>query len=88
MPGYKVFRKDRNKGRGGGLLMYVKDDIKCKQIDLGSANDMECIVTITLSQQMSFNVIGVYRPPSSDIPFYEHFKNLLKELDNKNNVCF
>ena len=33
MPGYKVFRKDRNKGRGAGLLMYVKDDIKCKQIE-------------------------------------------------------
>jgi exonuclease III len=53
MPGYNVFRKDRNKEMGGGLLMYVKDDIKCKQIDLACANDMECIaITITLSQQM------------------------------------
>ena len=32
---------------------------------------------------MSFNVIGVYRPLSSDITFYEHFKNLLKKLDTK-----
>ena len=34
MPGYKVFRKDRNKGRGGGLLMYMRDDSRCEQIDL------------------------------------------------------
>ena len=45
---------------------------------------MECMaVTITLSQQIAFNVIGVYRPPSSDVTFYEHFKNLLKEFDAK-----
>lgn len=84
MPGYKVFRKDRNKGRGGGLLMYVRDNIRCKQIDLTCVNELECIaITITLSQQMSFNVIGVYRPPSYDVTFYEHFKRLLKLLDTK-----
>lgn len=47
-------------------------------------NEIELIaITITLSQQMSFNVIGVYRQPSSDVTFYEHFKNLLKKLDKK-----
>lgn len=64
--------------------MYVRDDIRCEQIDLTCVNEIECIaITITLSQQMSFNVIGVYRPPSSDVTFYEHFKNLLKKLDTK-----
>lgn len=33
MPGYDVFRKDRDHGRGGGVLLYVKSTIKCKQIE-------------------------------------------------------
>lgn len=64
--------------------MHIRDDIRCKQTDRTCANEIECIaVIIILSPQMSFNVIGVYRPPSSDVTFYEHFKNLLKELDIK-----
>jgi len=64
--------------------MYVKDNIRCEQIDLTCVNELECIaITIILSQQMSFNVIGVYRPPSYDVTFYENFKNLLKVLDTK-----
>lgn len=32
VPGYNIFRKDQNTGRGGGLLMYVKDCINCNEI--------------------------------------------------------
>ena len=60
--------------------MYVKDDIKCTQIALASANAMECIaVTITLSLQMSFNVIGVYIDlPHLTLPFMNISKTCLK----------
>ena len=55
--------------------MYVRDDIRCEQIDLTCVNEIECIA-ITI-------VTGVYRPPSSDVTFYEHFKNLLKKIGHK-----
>lgn len=35
VPGYKMYRYDRNKGKGIGVLMYVKDSLQSKQIDTG-----------------------------------------------------
>ncbi len=50
MPGYDVFRQDRDHGRGGGVLLYVKSTIKCKQIEWHRETDIECVgVNISLS---------------------------------------
>lgn len=74
VPGYNVFRKDRKLGRGGGLLMYVKNHINCKEIDLDCV-DIECMaIRMILSANMSFTVICIYRPPSSNCKFYEYLK--------------
>lgn len=60
--GYNVYRCDRNCGRGGGVLIYVKDSLQCEQIDI-QENSLECVgVKITLSPQMSFLVFVLYRP--------------------------
>ncbi len=83
VPGYNYFTKDRKSGKGGGLLMCVKDCCKCKQIDLKCATGIECLaIIICLPPQMSIN-ISVYRPPSADIMFYSHFRNMPKELDTR-----
>ncbi len=82
MPGYKYFRQDRNNGRGGGLLIYDNDHFIIKQVNLECSNDLEWIaVLITLSSQISFTIVAVYRPPSSDISFYDHFRKLFKEIE-------
>lgn len=31
-PGYNIFRKDREAGRGGGVLIYVREKFKCELI--------------------------------------------------------
>lgn len=41
--GYKMYRRDRIDGRGGGVLFYVKDSIRCDQIQWSSINEVECI---------------------------------------------
>lgn len=38
-------------------------------------------VKMILSTNMSFTVICIYRPPSSNSMFYEHLRNILKEFD-------
>lgn len=30
---------------------------------------------------MSFTIVAVYRPPSYDISFYDHFRKLFKEIE-------
>ena len=40
-PGYKVpFRKDRNK-LDGGIIVFVRDDIPCKKLDVRIPEDIE-----------------------------------------------
>ena len=49
MPCYNVFRKDRNKWKGDGLLMYVKD--KCmERIALTFTTIVSCLPHLTLCQ--------------------------------------
>lgn len=58
--------------RSRSVIMYIKDCFNHKEIAIHCAGDMECIaVKWILSSSMSFNVVGVYRPPSSNM-FYEN----------------
>lgn len=41
IPGYNIFRRDRETGKGGGLLFYIKDNLQCKQIYVQEKLDME-----------------------------------------------
>lgn len=34
MPGYNIFREDRLVGKGGGLLLYVKNCLNCHELEL------------------------------------------------------
>lgn len=51
-------------------------------------HDLECLgLNIILAPQMSFTIVVIYRPPSSDVSFYEKFENLLKESNlNKETI--
>ena len=70
IPGYKVYRRDRRKGKGGGVLIYLKNSIDSHQIDIPDPT-IECVgVTIKLSPQMSFIVLCVYRPSKVTCDFY------------------
>lgn len=86
IPGFSIFRRDRTTGkRGGGLLFYVKDNLKCTQLSVQDKveEEIECIaLTIHLSPQMSFIVVGIYRPPNSDASFYTSFKEILRYLNS------
>lgn len=86
MPGYNVFKKDRDKGRGGGVLMYVKSTLKCKMIEWPSEIALECVgVQISVSPMMSFVVVCIYRKPTAKIDFYEQCK-LLNHCDRTKEI--
>ncbi len=67
LPGYNVFRRDRLQGKGGGVLLYVKNT---KQIIWPSEITIECVdINMTLSAEMSFAVLCPYRQPSAKVDF-------------------
>lgn len=78
--GYNVFRKDRQTGRGGGLLLYIKECLRSTRYEL--AVNFECMaVSVSLSENMSFIIICLYRPPSSNNCFYDEFKALVSHFE-------
>jgi len=57
-----VMPKDRDHGKGGGVLLFVKSTVKCKQIECITKTDIECVgVNISLSVEMTFSLIFLYR---------------------------
>lgn len=83
IPGYNMFRRDRNKGKGGGLLVCVKNTIACNLIEWSQDIDMECIgLNMSVSPQMSFIVICLYRPPSSNSLIGLYFMSIFIFLSN------
>lgn len=83
VPGFKIYRKDRQSGRGGGVMVYVKENIKTEELPLITDN-LECIgIKMILSPEMHFNVIVVYRPPTAKDCFINSLSDILKQYSNK-----
>ena len=88
IPGYTCFRKDRETGRGGGVVIYIRDSFKTASIEL-DYNDIpiECIgVTVHLSPEMRFRIIVLYNHPTHTNSFYNALEKLLKIVSHKTEV--
>ena len=82
---FNIFRKDRTIARGGGVAIYIKDDIPVKtRFDLNSSLTIECLwITIRpkwLPRKISRVALAcVYLPPSilhEDVDyFYDYFQS-------------
>ena len=80
----KTFRRDRKENGGGGILLYVKNDVCCKRRSDLENDQLECIwLEVKLTNSKSFLVGHIYRPPNSGISWNEIFEdnieNVLKE---------
>lgn len=65
---YQCFRKDRNAGKGGGVLIYIKDKFKWHTVELKTP--LECLaLNAILSPTMNFNIFALYNPPSHNTSF-------------------
>ena len=82
-------RKDTSKGVGGGLVIYVKSDLKASEVKNTFIDDFKqcCVISIKTENNRSINIALVYRPHNvyddSDIELNneklcEVFKNLPK----------
>lgn len=78
--GYSLFRKDRNQSKGGGVGVFVRNDIDVsRRYDL-EIDDIEGIwLEITLPKSRAFLVGTFYRPPNSS---NHHNKDFMKKMDN------
>lgn len=81
--GYNVFRNDRDESNGGGVLLAVKTNIKCREIINKTTNDNEVIaVEIETNRFGSILISSIYVPPRVKLDL-----DVFRELHNCNNNC-
>lgn len=74
-----MLRNDRQSSEGG-VMITAKNIFNCKEIHVTDKIGLEFLgLTITLSQQMSFTLLVIYRSPLSNANFFEKLEILLKQ---------
>ena len=65
----------------------MRKTIKCERMFYKPAISLEYVaLKVVLSPQMSFIIIGFYRPPTANDTFYEELTDILKECDHNNEI--
>ena len=77
--GYNVITKNREKGRGGGVALISKIELKQNDITDTVFNSFEHATST--SRPLTFKIAVIYRPPSSSFTdFLEDFSSLLESF--------
>ncbi|GAB0190604.1 hypothetical protein GRJ2_001525700 [Grus japonensis] len=80
MDGYRLFRRDRQGRRGGGVALYVTEGLDCTELSVGDDTVESLWVRIKGQANKGDVVVGVYyRPPSQDDATDELFFKELRE---------
>ena len=61
--GYRMFRKDKNCS-GGGLCIYVKENIASKQLNLHLDKETEAIYLEIDIRSRKWLIVSLYKPPT------------------------
>jgi len=80
MDGYRLFRKDRPTRRGGGVALYVREQVECIELGLGADERAESLWVRIKGQAHKGDVmVGVYyRPPDQQEEVDEAFYRQLQ----------
>lgn len=81
LPGFHVFRKDRQNSRGGGVLIAVSDTLPCTIVHTPS--DLEILWLLFRSSPHTILLGVCYRPPRTDTDFIEKLSCVLNTLTTK-----
>jgi hypothetical protein len=77
-PNYQIFRKDRDVGRGGGVLLALRSNFVCTEIlgvlgDILIRHKVDCVGVKVQIRNVSINILVVYIPPATPVFVYSHF---------------
>ena len=80
--GYSLERNDRNFNSGGGVAIYIKDNINYKlRTDLIPCGLEIIAIEILKPNVRRFIVCTWYRPPDSLVEVFRKFENFMKSVD-------
>ena len=77
-------RKDRNTNNGGGLMLYMKNNIFYKHRPDLESDELENIWVEIRSLKNKYLIGHFYRPPESTADFWEKFENTIEKASEEN----
>ena len=80
---HPIFRKDRNK-YGGGIAIYVSEDIKFKKRDDLLTNVESISIELAIPYVKPIIVTSIYRSPGSPVGVFDDIKCLFSKIDEEN----
>ena len=90
--GFTFVGNNRKNKRGGGVGMYVRNELKYKlRSDINSSNENCELIAIEIVNEHAKNVviITVYRPPGTDIEIFNHTINdICLQIKHENKVVY
>ena len=83
--GFNLFRRDRVNKKGGGVLLYVRSDLNCIELNFKSNSQGIDSVWIKLTNDNGNHLVlgNVYRPPNCSIEHDTMLGNLIREVCQK-----
>ena len=91
IPGFNIFRKDRNR-HGGGIVVFVKDKLICTVIPFQHNNShlppIEFLPLCVEFCNHKFCISTFYRPPSSDVAYFDALLEAVETLNIINYSSF
>ena len=86
--GYNLFRCDRLNKKGGGVLLYVRSDLNCIELNFQCETQGIESVWIKLTNLKNRHLVlgNVYRPPNCSIEQDVMLCNLIREACQNNEV--
>lgn len=65
IPGYKLLRSDRTRSSGGGVALYISENLKPKKLNVNDASSGVEFIFVEITTKFNKMVVsGAYRPPN------------------------
>ena len=77
-------RKDRNINNGGGLIIYIKNNICYKHRPDLESDNLENIWVEIRSLKNEYLIGLFYRPPNASVHFWDNFDNTIEKASEEN----
>ena len=78
------FRKDNDSNGGGGIIVYVRNNINAKRREDLETNGISCLwLEISPDKGKPFLVGNMYRPPDSKIEYNDRFEEFIDTVLNE-----
>ena len=79
-----TLRYDKNQ-HGGGILVFIREEIPSRELNFGFSLNMECIIAEITLHEKKWALLGICRPPSLEERRF--YYELGKDMDSLSETC-